>query len=118
MRGQSANADCHRAPARHLWFTDVIPGVPFATPRARWTPQVIERLSRIPTVKYWRMFLRRGVRQPNLVANAPRHQPLRSLAGRHQSCQPAAGATQAVTPAADLLSNCHFASDKGKVSVL
>jgi hypothetical protein len=31
MRGQSANADCRRAPGRHLWFTDVIPGGPFAT---------------------------------------------------------------------------------------
>jgi hypothetical protein len=38
MRGQSANADCHRAPARHHWFMNVIPGVPFATPRVRWTP--------------------------------------------------------------------------------
>jgi hypothetical protein len=37
MRGQSANADCHRAPARHLGFANVILGVPFATPRARWT---------------------------------------------------------------------------------
>jgi hypothetical protein len=31
MPGQSANADCRRAPGRHLWFTDVIPGGPFAT---------------------------------------------------------------------------------------
>ena len=31
MRGQPANAVCRRAPGRHLWFTDVIPGGPFAT---------------------------------------------------------------------------------------
>ena len=31
MPGQSANADCRRAPGRHLGFTDVIPGGPFAT---------------------------------------------------------------------------------------
>jgi hypothetical protein len=37
MPGQSANADCRRAPGRHLGFTDVTLGGPFATPRARWT---------------------------------------------------------------------------------
>ena len=31
MPGQSANADCRRAPGRHLWSTNVIPGGPFAT---------------------------------------------------------------------------------------
>ena len=60
MPSQPANAVCCRAPARHLGFTNVIPGVPFATPRVRWTPQVIERLSRIPTVKRWRMVLGAG----------------------------------------------------------
>ena len=74
---QPANAVCWRAPARHHWFSNVILGVPFATPRVRWTPQVIESISRIPTVKCWRMFLRRGVRQPNLVASL--------LAGEMQS---------------------------------
>jgi hypothetical protein len=37
MPGQSANADCRRAPGRHLGFTDVTLGGPFATPRARIT---------------------------------------------------------------------------------
>jgi len=31
MPSQPANAVCWRAPARHHWFMDVIPGVPFAT---------------------------------------------------------------------------------------
>jgi hypothetical protein len=37
MPGQPANAGYGRAPGRHLGFTDVTLGGPFATPRARWT---------------------------------------------------------------------------------
>jgi hypothetical protein len=51
MPSQPANAVCCRAPARHLGFTNVIPGVPFATPRTRRTSQVIEWFSCIPSVQ-------------------------------------------------------------------
>jgi len=112
MRGQSANADCHRAPARHLWFANVILGVPFATPRARWTVSGVQMFFAHSNRSGWRMILRRGVRQPNLVANAPRQQTLRSPSSGQPSCQPAAGATQAVTLSADPLAGCHFAPAK------
>jgi hypothetical protein len=51
MPGQSANADCRRAPGRHPRYSNVPLGGPFATPRTRRTSQVIERFSCIPTVQ-------------------------------------------------------------------
>ncbi len=51
MRGQSANADCRRAPGRHLGFTDVTLGGPFATARTRRTSQVVGCWSCISTVQ-------------------------------------------------------------------
>ena len=71
MRGQSADADCRRAPGRHLGFTDVTLGGPFATARTRPTSQVIGRWSCIPTVQVvGSLSALSGMEL--LVANAPR----------------------------------------------
>ena len=55
MPSQPANAVCWRAPARHHWFTDVIPGVPFATPRVRWTPSGVRMFFAHSNRLCWRM---------------------------------------------------------------
>ena len=47
----------------------------------------------------------------------PHSKVLRSPSSGQPSCQPAAGATQAVTLSADPLAGCHFAPDKGNVSL-
>ena len=60
MLAAAANATATPAPARHLWFTNVTLGVPFATPRTRRASQVIERFSCHPTVAGWRMILGAG----------------------------------------------------------
>lgn len=57
MLAGAANAAPTPAPARHLWFTNVTLGVPFATSRTRRASQVIERFSCLPTVAGWRMIL-------------------------------------------------------------
>jgi len=51
MLAAAANATATPAPARHLWFTNVTLGVPFATPRTRRASQVIEWFSCLPTVQ-------------------------------------------------------------------
>jgi hypothetical protein len=43
MLAAAANATATPAPARHLWFTNVTLGVPFATSRTRRASQVLER---------------------------------------------------------------------------
>jgi hypothetical protein len=60
MLAVAANAAPTPAPARHLWFTNVTLGVPFATPRTRRASQVIECFSCHPTVAGWRMVLGAG----------------------------------------------------------
>ena len=60
MLAAAANATATPAPARHLWFTNVTLGVPFATPRTRRASQVIEWFSCLPTVAGWRMILGAG----------------------------------------------------------
>jgi len=57
MLAAAANATATPAPARHLWFTNVTLGVPFATSRTRRASQVIERFACHPTVAGWRMVL-------------------------------------------------------------
>jgi hypothetical protein len=90
MPGQSANADCRRAPGRHLWFTDVILGGPFAT-RAHASNVAGNRMVFVHSNRSgWRMIDAR-VRQPNLVANAPRPDRfVRSPAGISRASLPQA----------------------------
>ena len=51
MLAAAADATATPAPARLHWFTNTMVGVPFATPRTRRTSQVIEWLSRHPTIQ-------------------------------------------------------------------
>jgi hypothetical protein len=57
MPGQPANAGYGRAPGRHLGFTDVTLGGPFATPRARITVTYLRMSFLHSNRSGWRMIL-------------------------------------------------------------
>jgi hypothetical protein len=88
MPGQPANAGYGRAPGRHLGFTDVTLGGPFATPRARLTVSCLWTSCAHSNRSGWRMILSAvsGIETSSLRSSSGKDSSPASPS-RHLRCQ-------------------------------